>query len=67
MLLQIGLDGGLEFGHAVEDAAADGVIGDQAEETLDQIDPGSGNRREEEVEAGVALEPGLTWGCLRVA
>jgi len=32
VLLQVGLDRGLEFGHAVEDAASDGLVGDQAEE-----------------------------------
>ena len=64
MLLQVGFDGGLEFGHASEHAAADGVVGDQGEEALDQVDPGGGSRREVEAEAGVALEPSPDLGVL---
>ena len=51
VLVEVGFDGGLEFGDAVEHAAADGVFGDQAEEALDEIDPGGGSRGEVEVEA----------------
>ena len=40
VLVQIGFDGGDQFVQAAEDAAANGVIGDQAEEPLHQIDPG---------------------------
>ena len=58
------LDCGFEFGDAVEDAAADGVLGDQAEEALDLIDPGRRSRREVDVEARVALEPGFDRGVL---
>ena len=64
MLLEIGLDCRLEFSDAAEDAAADGVAGDQAEEAFDQIDPGGRGRSEVEVEAGVALEPSLDLGVL---
>ena len=49
MLLQVGFDCGLEFGDAAEDAAADGVVGDQAEEPFDQIDPRGRCRGEVEV------------------
>jgi hypothetical protein len=62
--LQVGFDCGLEFGDAAEDAAADGVAGDQTEESFDQIDPGSRCRGEVEVEAGVALEPSIDLGVL---
>ncbi len=54
VLLEINFDRGLEFGHAVEHAAADGVFSDQAEEALDEIDPGGGSRREMEVGGGGA-------------
>src|SRR6516165_6885020 len=64
VLLQVGFDCGLEFSNAAEDAAADGVAGDQAEEAFDQIDPGGRSRGEVEVEAGVALEPSLDLGVL---
>ena len=39
VLVQVGFDGGLEFGDAAKHAAADGVLGDQAEEAFDQVDP----------------------------
>ena len=64
VLLEIGFDCRLEFSDAAEDAAADGVAGDQAEEAFDQIDPGGRGRGEVEVEAGVALEPSLDLGVL---
>ena len=48
----------------MENATADGVAGDQAEETFDLIDPGGRCGREVEVEAGVALEPSLDLGVL---
>ena len=64
MSFQVGIDCGLEFGDAVEDAASNGVIGDQAEEPFDQIDPGGRCRGEVEVEAGMALEPSLDLGVL---
>ena len=64
MLVEVGFDGGFEFGHAVEHTAADGVSGDQAEEAFDQVDPGGRGGREMEVEAGMAFEPGLDLGVL---
>ena len=35
-----GLDGSLEFGHALEDAAADLLAGDFGKQPLNQVDPG---------------------------
>ena len=64
MLLKVGFDGGVEFGDAVEDAASNGVVGDQAEEPFDEIDPGGRCRGEVKVKAGVALEPGPDLGVL---
>jgi hypothetical protein len=37
VMVQVVLDSGFEFGHASEDAAADVVLGDQAEEALDLV------------------------------
>ena len=67
MMLQVMFDGRFEIGDAVKDAAQDGILGDQAEEALDQIDPGRRSRREVEMEARVAFEPCLDLGCLWVA
>jgi hypothetical protein len=55
VLLQIGFDGGDQFVHAAEDAASNGVVGDQAEKPFDEIDPGRRCRGEVKVEARVAL------------
>ena len=67
VVLQVGFDGGLEVGDAPEDAASDGVLGDQAEEALDQVEPGGGGRGEMEVEARMAFQPGFDLGMLGVA
>src|SRR5262249_40163620 len=64
MMLQVLYDGCFEIGDAVEDAAPDGILCDQAEEALDQIDPGRRSRREVKMEAPVALEPCLDLGML---
>ena len=64
MLLQVGFDRGLEFSDAAEDTAADGVVGDQAEEAFAQVDPGGRCRGEVEAEARVALEPSPDLGVL---
>jgi hypothetical protein len=48
----------------MKDAASDGILGDQAEEPLDQIDPGGRSRREVEMEAPVTFEPCLDLGML---
>ena len=47
-----------------EDAASNGVVGDQAEKPFDEIDPGRRCRGEAKVEARVALEPSLNLGVL---
>ncbi len=64
MMRQVICDGRFEIGDAVKDAAADGILSDQAEEALDQIDPGRRSRREVEMEARVAFEPCLDLGML---
>jgi hypothetical protein len=37
VLLEVGFDGGVEFGDAVEDATSNGVVGDQAEESSTRL------------------------------
>ena len=44
VLLRIGFDGRVSFGDAVEDAASNGVVGDEAEEAFDEIKVSSSNR-----------------------
>src|SRR5260370_13803304 len=63
-MLQVIFDGRFEIGDAMKDAASDGILCDQAEEALDQIDPGRRSRREVEMEAPVAFEPCLDLGML---
>ena len=43
---------------------ADAVLGDQAEEALDLVEPGSRGRGEVHMEARMALQPGLDLGML---
>ena len=64
MMLQVIFDDRFEIADAVKDAAPDGILCDQAEEALDQIDPGRRSRREVEMEARVAFEPCLDLGML---
>lgn len=61
MPLRVAFDGGFKIGDAAEGATADGLVGDQAEETLDLIDRGGRGRREMQVETVVAREPGLDY------
>src|SRR6201993_2605938 len=58
-MLQVVVDGGFEFGDAVEDAAADTVGGNPAEEALDLVDPGARRGCEVHVEAAVLGQPGF--------
>ena len=39
VVVEVVHDGGFEFGDAVEDAAADALVGDLGEEALDQVEP----------------------------
>ena len=63
-LFEVLLDGSFEFGNALEDAAPDAILGDQAEEALDLVEPGCRGRREVHVEARMAFEPSLDRGVL---
>ena len=66
-MLQIVVDGGFEFGDAMEDAAADAILRDQAEEAPDRLS--------QEAEVGVKCigkrgwraSHAFTLGCLCVA
>ena len=61
------VDGRLEIGDPAEDAAPEPLVGQLGEEAFDRVEPGGRGRREMEVEAGVPLQPGRTFGCLWVA
>jgi hypothetical protein len=64
MMLQVAFDSRFKIGDTAKHAAPDGALCDQAEEALDQIDPGRRSRREVEMEARVAFEPCLDLGML---
>ena len=64
MVLQVGHNGRLEISHAFEDAAANGILGDEAEEALDLIEPGGGGGREVNVPTRPAGEPSSDLGML---
>ena len=53
------MDGGDQFGHAGEHAAAQALGGDVAEEALDHVQPRRRGRREVHVEARVFGQPVL--------
>lgn len=55
--VEVLLDRGDEVGHAVEDAAADGFVGEFSEPALYEVQPGAGCRREVQVKPGVLLKP----------
>ena len=67
MVLQVGLDRGLQFGDAAEDTAANGVLCDEAEKTLDLIEPGGRGRCEVKMDALMTSQPSLDLGVLVVA
>ena len=52
-------DGLLEIRNAREGAAADALLGDQPEETLDLVEPGGAGRGDVPLEAWVLFKPGL--------
>ena len=58
------IDGAIQFGHAGEDAAADALLGDVAEEALDHVQPRRGGGREVHDEARMPGQPLLHVGML---
>src|SRR5665647_981518 len=58
-------DGGHEVGHAVKDAAAQGLFGELAKPALDEVQPGAARGGEVQMEARVLGEPGSD-GCVFV-
>src|SRR5215469_13213075 len=63
-LAQEAVDGGLEVGNALEDAAFEPAPGQLGEEALDRVEPGGGGRSEVEMEAPMPPEPGADFGML---
>ncbi len=57
MGLQVGLDRGDELGHGLKDSAAERLIGQLAEESLDEVDPRAPGGREVQVKAWVLGQP----------
>src|SRR5436309_7691309 len=64
VVLQVGLNGRLEISHAFEDAAANGILCNEAEEALDLIEPGGGGRGEVEMDTLMPSQPRLDVGVL---
>ena len=62
MLVEVVVDGHLQFDHGVEDAATDALSGDLGEEALDQVEPGCRGRREMNAEARMPGQPRLDFG-----
>jgi len=58
------VDGGLKVGDGSEDATLEAALGQDGEEALDGIEPGSRSRREVEGPAGMAREPSPHDGML---
>ena len=75
MLGEIGIDGGLQVGDRVEDAAADALAGHLGEEVRDGVEPRGRGRGEVERPTRMARQPGprprfregRLLGCLWVA
>jgi hypothetical protein len=62
VLGEIGIDGGLQVGDRVEDAAADALPGHLGKEVLDGVEPGGRGWREMEGPARMARQPGQHFG-----
>ena len=63
-MVEVLVDGRFELGNGGEDAASDAVLGDQAEEALDLIEPGGRGGGEVQVKARVLGQPCLNVGML---
>ena len=61
-VIDVGLDGGGEIGDGGEDAPADGLAGEDGEETLNEVEPRAAGWCEVEVYPGVAGQPGVDLG-----
>ena len=61
---EVVLDRGDQVGDAVEDAAADRLVGELAEPALDEVEPRARGRGEVQVEARVLGKPGVDVGVL---
>ena len=55
---------GLEFGDVVEGSSPDALASDFGEEPLDEVEPGTGCRREVQCEAFVSRQSALHGGVL---
>src|SRR5680860_258418 len=62
--LQVALDGGDQVGDGVEHSATQGLVGQVAEPSLDEVEPGTGRGREVQTEARVLGQPALDVGVL---
>ena len=58
---EIVIDGGLQLGDALEDAAPDALACDLGEEALDEVQPGRRSRNEVQFEAWMPLQPRLNF------
>ena len=67
VVIEVLLDGGFEFGDALEDTAANAVLGDPAKETLDLIEPDPEVGVKCIWKRGCRLSHALTLSCLWVA
>src|SRR5215475_15624639 len=63
-MVQVVFDSEFEVSNAAKDAAANGILCNQAEEPLDQVCPGRGRGGKVQVEPRVPLEPGPHFGML---
>ena len=64
VMVEVFVDGSFELWNGGEDAASDALLGDQAEEALDLIEPRGRGRREVQVKARVLGQPCLNVGML---
>ena len=65
--LHVLLDSGDQVRYGVEGPSSDGLVGQLAEPSLDQVQPGRGGRGEVQVEPGCLASQIFTFLCLWVA